>query len=239
MKSCRGFTLIELAMVLFIVSLLLGGLLVPLATQIEARQRSDAEDQLEKIREALVGFAIINGRLPCHSTESDPASINYGMEDPAAPCNPSTATAGWTGDGILPWKTLGLNNSLDPWGVQRTATADAWTGHWRYRVQSSFASTFTLNTSPTTNRLCVLDASGNLLNSTSENPVAIIYSTGANKTVEGLNVTYEATSTSTDCVNNTPITYQGGAASANFDDITIWLTRPLLFNRMVSAGVLP
>jgi prepilin-type N-terminal cleavage/methylation domain-containing protein len=238
MKACRGFTLVELAMVLFVVSLLLGGLLVPLATQIEARQRSDAEVQLDKIREALVGFAIINGRLPCHTTVSDPASINYGLEDPA-PCNPSTSTAGWTGDGILPWKTLGLNNALDPWGVQRTVTADAWTGYWRYRVQGSFANTFTLNTNPATNKLCVLDAGGNLLNSTSENPIAIIYSTGANQAADSLNLTYEATSTSTDCVNNTPITYQGGSASLNFDDITIWLTRPLLFNRLVSAGVLP
>ena len=231
-----------MAMVLFIVSLLLGGLLVPLATQIEARLRSDAEEQLHKIREALVGFAIINGRLPCHTTVSDPTSVNYGVEDPA-PCNASTATVGWVGDGILPWKTLGLDNGLDPWGVQRTASADAWTGYWRYRVQSRFASTFTLNTdpatTPTTDRLCVFDAPGNLLNSISENPVAIVYSTGANQTADGLNSTYEATSTSTDCANNTPITYQGGVVSVSFDDITIWLTRPLLFNRMVSAGVLP
>jgi len=77
MKACRGFTLVELAMVLFIVSLLLGGLLVPLATQIEARQRSDAEEQLERIREALIGFAIINGRFPCHTTTTDPASASF------------------------------------------------------------------------------------------------------------------------------------------------------------------
>lgn len=241
MKSYNGFTLIELAMVLFVVSLLLGGLLVPLATQIEARQRSDAQEQLERIREALIGFAIINGRLPCHTTVSDPTSINYGVED-TAPCNPSTATVGWVGDGILPWKTLGLNNGLDSWGGQRTAAGDPWTGYWRYRVRSNFANSnapITLTTQVTSSLLCIRDASGNLLVSTSETPVAIIYSTGANKTGEGLNVTYEATSTSTNCVTNTPITYQGGAASANFDDITIWLTRPLLFNRMVSAGVLP
>ena len=236
MKSCRGFTLVELAMVLFVVSLLLGGLLVPLATQIEARQRSDAEEQLERIREALIGFAIINGRFPCHTTTTDPASASYGEEN--LPCDTLTT------DGILPWKTLGLNNGLDPWGVQRTAPTDAWTGHWRYRARINFISQFTLNTpvdappSPA-DKLCVFDTDGNLLVSVSETPVVIVYSTGANKTAEGLNATYEATSTSTNCVTNTPITYQGGAASANFNDITIWLTRPLLFNRMVSAGVLP
>jgi len=247
MKSCRGFTLVELAMVLFVVSLLLGGLLVPLATQIEARQRSDAEDQLEKIREALVGFAIINGRLPCHSTESDPASPNYGMEDPVNPCNPASTTPGWGNiDGILPWKTLGLSNGLDPWGVSRLNTGDPWTGHWRYRVDQNFSSDnpplnslITLSTIPN-DLLRIIDSNGQLLTSCcditppgiSEFPIAIIYSTGQNQTVDGQNASYEPLP-----VNNP--TYQGGAVSTGFDDITIWLTRPLLFNRMVSAGVLP
>ena len=240
MKSYRGFTLVELAMVLFVVSLLLGGLLVPLATQIEARQRSDAEDQLERIREALIGFAIVNGRLPCHSTESNPLSANYGLEDPS-PCNPSTDTVGWVGDGILPWKTLGLNTGIDSWGTPRLASTDLWTGYWRYRVRANFADNtlISLTSLVTSDRLCVRDAYDNLLVSTSETPIAVIYSTGANKVADGNNANYVATSTSTNCVADTPITYQGGAASSNFDDITIWLTRPLIFNRMVSAGVLP
>ena len=232
MKSCRGFTLVELAMVLFVVSLLLGGLLVPLATQIEARQRSDAEGQLELIREALIGFAIVNGRLPCHTTESDPSSANYGVAD-TWPCTPATNTAGWVGDGILPWKTLGLNNGLDPWGVPRSSSGNSWTGHWRYRVDSNFSgsTTFVLTTT-TSDDLDVIDADGNQLISTSERPISIIYSTGANQSEDGENATYEPLPA------NSP-TYQGGVVVGDFDDITIWLTRPILFNRMVSAGMLP
>jgi prepilin-type N-terminal cleavage/methylation domain-containing protein len=236
MTRQAGFSLVELAMVLLIISLLLGGLLVPLATQLEARQRNDAQEQLERIREALIGFAMVNGRLPCYTTTADPTSANYGVED--AVCNPG----GLTTDGILPWKTLGLNNGLDPWGVQRTATTDPWLGYWRYRVHSNFSSAtpFTLTSDPTSsNRLCVQDASANLLVSTSETPVAIVYSTGADRAASGQNASYEATSTSTNCVDNTPILYQGGPVSGTFDDITIWLTRPLLFNRMVTAGRLP
>jgi prepilin-type N-terminal cleavage/methylation domain-containing protein len=240
MNSVRGFSLIELAMVLFIVSLLLGGLLMPLATQLDARKRGEAQEQLERIREALIGFTILNGRLPCHTTESDPANINYGLED-AVTCNPSENTPGWVGDGILPWKTLGLDNGLDPWGSQRTTSGDPWTGYWRYRVHDNFSTTpVSLLTDPSSsNKLCVVDANGNLIISTSENPVAIVYSTGVNQVPDGQNASYEATSMSTDCINNTPIIYQGSTPSSNFDDITIWLTRPLLFNRMVSAGVLP
>jgi len=234
MRTQQGFSLVELAMVLLIISLLLGGLLMPLATQMEGRQRGDAQQQLETIREALIGFAIVNGRLPCHTTQTNPANASYGLEDTT--CN----LTGLTADGILPWKTLGLNTGRDPWGVERTASTDPWLGYWRYRVHSSFYATFALTTaSATGNMLCIQDSAGNLLVSTSETPVAIIYSTGADRAADGQNATYEATSTSTNCVASTPILYQGGPVSGTFDDITVWLTRPLLFNRMVTVGRLP
>src|SRR5690606_35430402 len=80
-----GFTLVELAMVLVILALLGGSLLVPLASRIEARDRQAALERLRDIQSALTGFAIIHGRLPCPSTETDPADARYGVED-AAPC---------------------------------------------------------------------------------------------------------------------------------------------------------
>ena len=234
MSAHKGFSLVELTLVMFIIGLMLGGLLVPLATQTEARQRNETLQQLEQIREALIGFAIINGRLPCYTTQSDPTSAGYGMED--SPCNP----AGLTSDGILPWKTLGMETGFDPWGVQRISSTDPWTGFWRYRVHPNFVTTISLSSSPfSSNKLCIVDAGGNLVVSTSETPVALVYSTGANQTENGQNASYEATSVSTDCVNNSPILYQGGPASGDFDDITMWLTRPLLFNRMVTANRLP
>jgi hypothetical protein len=113
-------------------------------------------------------------------------------------------------------------------------------GYWRYRVHSNFYATFSLTSaSATGNMLCIQDSAGNLLVSTSETPVAIIYSTGADRAADGQNSTYEATSASTNCSTSTPILYQGGPVSGTFDDITVWLTRPLLFNRMVTAGRLP
>ena len=62
----RGFTLVELAMVLVILALLGGSLLVPVASRLEARDRNATLERLRDIQHALTGFAIIHGRLPFH-----------------------------------------------------------------------------------------------------------------------------------------------------------------------------
>ena len=60
-----GFTLVELAISIFIIALLLGSILVPLATQVEQRQISETQKTIEEIKEALIGFALANSYLPC------------------------------------------------------------------------------------------------------------------------------------------------------------------------------
>ena len=60
-----AFTLVELAVVLAIVGLLLSSLTYTLAAHTEQRTREQTQRTLEQAREALIGFAITNGRLPC------------------------------------------------------------------------------------------------------------------------------------------------------------------------------
>jgi type II secretory pathway pseudopilin PulG len=235
-RHAQGFSLVELAMVLFIISLVVGGLLVPMATQLEARQRNDTQARLEEIREALIGYALINGKLPCPSTTVDPTDEDdsdgfaYGVED--LNCNVPPAA------GYLPWKTLGVS-AYDSWGVARTLSTDPMNGYWRYIVNTEFAcpedvcdgtERIKLSTGFISEVLSIEDANGAVLSSTSEPPVTIIYSTGADLTPNMENSTNEV---------STPFIYQGGTFTPNFDDITIWLTRPLLFSRMVTAGTLP
>lgn len=50
MKRTRGFTLIELAIVLFVVSLLLGGMLTPLGRHIAEKQSAETRRALEEAR---------------------------------------------------------------------------------------------------------------------------------------------------------------------------------------------
>jgi prepilin-type N-terminal cleavage/methylation domain-containing protein len=217
----RGFSLLEMAIVLAIVGLLMVGMLPGLTGQIEQQRRTETRKQLADIQQALQGFAIINGRLPCPSTIADPANAAYGEE--AASCSSNPAA-----EGYLPWKTLGVLET-DAWGSKRNNTSDAWSGYWRYRVDRNFAGTISLSTTFSSDALSIKDNGGNSLTSTSERPIAIIYSTGPNLTADGQNASFEATGG----------IYQSDVPSASFDDILVWMSRPQLLNRLVSAGKLP
>ena len=59
-----------MAMVLMIVGLLLGGMLVPLSAQMDQRNVSDTQKTLSDIKEALIGYAIANGRFPCPASST-------------------------------------------------------------------------------------------------------------------------------------------------------------------------
>lgn len=213
-----GFSLVELAVVLVIVGLLIGGMLLPLSAQRDVRSQAETLKAITEIREALVGYAIINGKLPCPmlTTMTDPTNANYGFAP--ATCSPGA-------QGYLPWKTLGVNE-VDAWGQKRATSSDPFSGYWRYRVDDNFVTTFTLNT--TASQLSVKDAAGNTLTDGTPNaPVAVVFSTGANLTADGLNG------------DGTADVYQASDGTPIFDDLLIWIGRPLLFNRMVSAGKLP
>jgi len=60
----EGFTLIEMAVAIFIITLLIGSILFPLTTQVEQRQIAETQKILDETRQAIIGFAVINGRLP-------------------------------------------------------------------------------------------------------------------------------------------------------------------------------
>ncbi len=77
----KGFSLIELAIVLVVVALLLGGLLVPLTMQIEQQKIRETQKSMEEIKDALVGFALANGRFPCPASPAIPTGqVNAGVE---------------------------------------------------------------------------------------------------------------------------------------------------------------
>ncbi|MGH8582379.1 MAG: type II secretion system protein, partial [Gammaproteobacteria bacterium] len=210
----------------------LGGLLGPMSVRVEQQERTKTQALLEEIKEALLGYAAINGVLPCPTIQGDPANAGYGVAAPP-PC-PVGGPVGVT-DGILPWKTLGVSPT-DAWGRPRTAPTDPWRGYWRYRVDQNFAlplTPITLTTLPT-DSLEVQDAAGNKLTTTAEPPIAIIFSAGGQdrdnppdlKDEDGQNAVYDNI-------------YEAGLFGPNFDDMTTWLSRPLLFNRMIAAGRLP
>lgn len=60
----KGFTLIELAMVLIVVGLLMGGAFQMIRVMGEKARSTEAKNTLEATKEAVIAFAINNNRLP-------------------------------------------------------------------------------------------------------------------------------------------------------------------------------
>ena len=98
-----GFSLIEIALVLVIVGLALGGIVAALGPQLANKRISDTQKVLSEANEALIGFAIINGRLPRPAI-----SATDGLERVVC-LNDSECT------GFLPWTALGVSK-LDAYG---------------------------------------------------------------------------------------------------------------------------
>lgn len=231
-----GFTLIELAVALFIIALLLGSILVPLATQIEQRQISETQKKQDEINEALIGFAIANGYLPCPAI-----SASNGQED-----RTDGVCTGAKRAGFIPWVTLGVSK------------LDAWGHIYRYSVTLAFASAtspFSLSTAPDIT-IQTRNSAGVLANLTNANSVpAVVLSHGQNGygafdnqgTAQALPAGWPANnadentnaSGATTFVSRTAQATGASGAGGEFNDILTCLSRYLLLNRMVAAGKLP
>jgi prepilin-type N-terminal cleavage/methylation domain-containing protein len=247
----HGFTLIEMAVVLLIVALLLGGLLPTISSQFEQRRVSETLKKLDEIQQALIGFAVINGRLPC------PAVANAtGVESPAVGSN-CTSFSNGSFVGFVPAATLGLS----PTDLQGYAI-DAWGNRIRYAVTSwSSASPVVANVFTSTNGMSAAITGGfsnlspNLLvcstatgisatacaagtSLTTSGVPAIIFSTG-NNGAQGGGGSDENANLDNNRTFVSHVPAPSSATNGSFDDLVIWLSPNTLLNRMVAAGKLP
>jgi prepilin-type N-terminal cleavage/methylation domain-containing protein len=120
-----GFSLIEIAVVLVILTVLLTGIAIPISAQVEIRRLDDTKKSIDEARTAVMGFIASNGRFPCPAT-----AASNGLESFC-----TTATGGCTAtttlqthgrcsnfyNGFLPAVSLGLS-PVDSAGLLR----DAW-----------------------------------------------------------------------------------------------------------------
>nr|VFK01577.1 MAG: prepilin-type N-terminal cleavage/methylation domain-containing protein [Candidatus Kentron sp. H] len=232
-RNIRGFTLIEMAMVVAIIALLLGGLLMPLGAQLENRRIRNTEQQLADIRDALMGFAItgLDVRLPCPDIDGD------GLEDPES--SEETAACLET-EGELPWASLGLTGR------------DAWGRPFRYAPDDAYADPEGISDSlDTESGFLIRDDAGTPLTDWTgasdtepapNGPAAIVFSCGQDGVPNGENDNDGAVNADADCTN--PGSSDGLYTSNTrmeglFDDHLIWLSRNTLVNRLVAAGVWP
>jgi prepilin-type N-terminal cleavage/methylation domain-containing protein len=67
----KGFTLVEMAMVLIVVGLLMGGGFQMMKVMQEKARSTEAKNTLNAAKEAIIAFAINSGRLPIDLTEAN------------------------------------------------------------------------------------------------------------------------------------------------------------------------
>ena len=242
----RGFTLLEVAIAVVVVSFLLVGLLGPLSTRIEQQERQKTSDQLEEIKEALYGYAVANGALPCPDTDGN------GTQDRTTGSPWGCARAA----GSIPWVDLGVPG------------LDTWNRPFRYRVTRNFTDQFGVGIPPTppsspgcpasptqaSFALCsdgditVLDGDGG--NVVAGKIPAVVMSHGKHR-FDPTNGTDPPSPHEIENFENedapisgdTPGTvvargYTGGSGQA-YDDLVVWLSPNILKNRMIMAGRLP
>jgi prepilin-type N-terminal cleavage/methylation domain-containing protein len=246
----RGFSLTELAVVLVIVALLIGGMLLPLASQDELRRTQDTQKLLKEAQEALTGFAAAYGRLPCPAM-----AASNGLESFAAGGSASDGNCSNFYDGFLPATSLGLAPAN-----QNGLLVDAWNQPIRYAVYSGtingIVNPFTrangmrsatvpelakdtvplLSVCATATGIAAGDC-GSAIALTQKAPV-VVFSIGKNGATGGIGADEAANG------DNDPVFVSHDPAPANagngeFDDLVVWLSPNILFHRMIAGGQLP
>ncbi|MES2739889.1 MAG: type II secretion system protein [Pseudomonadota bacterium] len=228
-----GFSLVEMAIVLVIVGLMIGGLLTPLGMQVEQRKIGETQKALDESREALIGYALRNGYLPCPAI-----SASNGLEDRVG-----NRCAAGKRLGFLPWATLGVPK------------LDAWNHLYLYSVTPAFANSGQLFNFTSRRDISVntRDTAGKLTAATAVNDIpAVIMSFGKNGAGA---VSEQGTAIATTSASNLDerqnasgagtafisrgMSENSAAPGGEFDDMVSWVSPNILYNRMVGAQKLP
>lgn len=252
-----GFTLTEVAVVLIIVGLLLGGVLGPLSAQNDLRATNETKAALAEIREALFGYAAAKGRLPC------PANPELANNDVSAGVEGSYISTGCANlAGVLPWVTLGVGET-DAWGNRFSYVVS--TKFTRPPPLAAFASGECTGTPPpslptsagfalcTVGDLSIANTAGGV--GVASGLTVVVVSHGKNGGGAFLTSGKQIPiSSDNDEIENLLIkdsatgkwknagfdkVFIKKAPTVSFDDELTWISTPLLLSRMMSAGKLP
>lgn len=244
--SQAGFSLLELSMVLIIAALLFGGMLPGLSALRQAAEYEEARHQLEIANEAILGFAVRHGRLPCPA-----APAAEGMESPAG-----GGECSHTWNGLLPAGTLGLQPLdehgylLDPWGnplryAISSFTATACDGSPCLSRENGVRRLWNSETPPMPDlRVCstAKEKSGQgdkaecgAGRALTKDAVAVVFSSGRNGSrLPGSND--EMANADNDRLF---VSRAGTLPPDEFDDQVSWISSNIFYSRLIAAGRLP
>jgi prepilin-type N-terminal cleavage/methylation domain-containing protein len=215
-EDMAGFSLLEMSIVLAIVGLLLYGLIPSITAQVDLQHRNETIRQMNDIKDALYGYAIVNGHLPC------PAKATIATAAPNAGISDCKLTLG-----VIPWATLGITET------------DGWGRRFTYSASSSFiTANFSLSSNGT---LTVKTAATGGTNEATSIP-AIFVSHGSNGygafTSAGIQLS-PGTAQDETSNSDTDTIFVSHDFTTTFDDLVMWISPNILFDRMVMAGKLP
>jgi prepilin-type N-terminal cleavage/methylation domain-containing protein len=119
--SRKGFSLVEIAIVLVVIGLIISGGLLGLSPVLQSNKITQVNAQMDKIEQALLVYVIQNGCLPCPAVPSDVTSTTLAGQAEKTGSLAYTGCAGVACQatyGIVPWASLGLseNDAVDPYG---------------------------------------------------------------------------------------------------------------------------
>ena len=244
----RGFSLVEMAIVLVILGFVLGALLLPLQAQRQSVAQSQTENTLVNAKQALLGFAQSKGRLPCPAT-----AISNGLETPLVGGNCTSQL------GYLPSTTLGIQ-PIDTNGF----ALDAWNNRIMYAVAQNSAGGLATSDYTTSNdmnivgianltpelRVCSTSTSVTTVACSSSAPEANYLINNAVVVIYSLGPTGALASGGAD-ENGNPVVPTAtkkvfishditaiGAPNGEFDHLVTWISPYVLYNAMIQAGQL-
>lgn len=235
MKRQHGFSLIELAIVLVIVTLLVGGLAMPLAAQIQGRRIAETKKIMEEAREAIFGYAMThlvdhdgNIGTPLRPTLPCPDTDGNGSED-------MTGTACTSDSGFFPWADLG------------TAGQDAWGNRLAYAIDRDYGNRGAGNTfnngSVGDKQICDTSVGACNVGNVATNLPVVLVSYGPNgwgaRNVNGSTLQLPTSKNELENISTSPgldpdayITHPPTQPPNEFDDLVVWLSHPLLISRV-------
>ena len=261
--SQSGFTLVEIAIVLIIVTILLGYTVAMFPIQQELRQYRQANAEMEEIKDALIAFAQVNGRLPCPDTaEGSGAAVN-GEEERTEEAFPTLDTCNSI-YAFLPAKTLGIQGDfdaisrlLDPWGEPyRYGVSDgSESGDPADNPEDNFVDQnnikavgiggmegdiFVCNnsTNAATYLTCTAAGTTKVMSKIS----AIIVSTGKDQGRVSSNIQNENMDNFNNAGQDDRVyvhTQRNDTSGGEYDDVVKWLPTNLLLSKMIEADQLP
>jgi prepilin-type N-terminal cleavage/methylation domain-containing protein len=249
MKRTRGFTLIELAIVMVIVTILIGGLAMPLSAQIQARRIAETKKTLEEARDAIIGYAMTH--TADHDGDPDTPPRPY-LPCPADDTGQEKRVGNICAqaDGWFPWVDLGVS-SQDAWGNRLRYSVE----NREYADRSKGLRDLAAHIPPydglNIKRICTDSTCTTLM---ADNLLVVVFSNGPNgRGARNINIPEGGATpapppgTSADELENTDADpsfvsrspSRAGDAAGEFDDLVVWISDGVLRSRVCPAGGCP